>query len=204
MGQSDTLYVNSSSMDFFSVAEREQFHHYLMENPDNTILYSCEAFNKQLFGLINDYRKSKNLNELSWSVRLDTLGKKVLYWLHYDSIMHHYSSMKQMKPYYDLMNAENIHYEHNQVNSLFDFSAHGVLHGWMKSPKHNKNLLEDVKVGSAGTMAKITLYDGSLMFQAFSVFECDYIVSDRELTEKVDSVNKALLKRPIIIARKKN
>jgi len=201
--KTDTLCYQSVNKEFLSTSEREYFSKYFDQNENGIILYSNEAFNLSLFEKINEYRISKAINPLRFSIRLDTLGKKVLYWLHYDSIINHFTSIDQMKPFRDLMNIENIQYVRTYLNSKFTFSADGIIQGWIQSPKHNRNLLfGDLNVGSAMSLAKITKQEAWVEIEIFSVFEGDYATSNRELTEKVDSLNKVLLKRPIVIKRK--
>lgn len=203
--KADTLYFQSANKEFFSPSDREYFSKYFDQNKNGIILYSNEEFNLSLFEKINEYRVGKTINPLRFSIRLDTLGKKVLYWLHYDSITNHFTSIDQMKPFRDLMNIENIQYFRAHLNSKFTFSTDEIIQGWIQSPKHNRNLLfGDLIVGGAMSLAKITMQEDGMEIEIFSVFEGDYATSNRELTEKVDSINKVIHRRPIKIVRPKN
>lgn len=157
-----------------------------------------------LFSLVNGYREQSGLKPLIYSLRLDTLSKKVLYWLHFDDETRHYSTMEEMKPFRDLMNLENIAYIHSLSNESCKFDPQQILEGWIKSPPHNKTMLADLHVGSASSLAKLTMLNEKLVIEIFSIFECDHTVSKRELTHRYDSLNKKLIQRPIKFQKRKN
>lgn len=198
----DTLTIESQSSDIFSEADRIDVIKFLQSNSKRVALLSSSKADSILFSLVNGYRQQSGLKPLTYSLRLDTLGKKILYWLHYNEETRHYSTMEEMKPFRDLLNVENIAYMHNLSNQNFKFDPKQVLEGWIKSPPHNKAMLADLHVGSASSLAKVVMLNNKLVIEIFSVFECDHTVSKRELSQKYDSLNKRLIQRPIKFERK--
>jgi Cysteine-rich secretory protein family len=199
----DTLWVRSQAEEISLITDRGKVSLFFDNHPQGIILLSSENFNQKIFTEINKYRTSNQLHPLSYSIRLDTLGKKVLYWLHYYHVITHYSSIAEMRSTSDLLNAENVFYAPSIYQTQI-LNANEIMQVWINSPKHNANLLlKDVEVGSTGCLAKLAMENGTISIEAFCVFECDYTQSKRELTMKVDEVNKKLLKRPIKFQRKK-
>lgn len=199
----DTLVINSAQISIPSNEDEQTAHRFLKAHLGGVVFISSYRIDSVLFSKINQYRASNGLPALTYSERLDTLSKKILYWLHHNDETRHYSTMPQMEKYRDLMNVENIAYLHSLSNKDFKFDPHEVLEGWIKSPPHNKAMLADLQIGSASSLAKLTMLNGELVVEIFSVFECDHIVSKRELTNKYDELNKKLIQRPIKFKKSK-
>lgn len=197
----DTLIINSEDMNILSSSDQDKVIEFFHKHTSGVVLLSSQFCDSILFAKINAYRLTQGVPVLTYSERLDTLGKKVLYWLHHDDETRHYSSMPQMKEYRDLMNVENIAYIHSLGNETFRFDPDETLNHWINSPPHNRGLLADLHVGSVSSLAKLTMYKGKLIIEIFSVFECDHTVSKRELNAKYEDLNKNLIKRPIKFKR---
>lgn len=202
--KTDTLLIASSSSEMISKSDNIEVVKFFQRNSNGIVLLSSVKSDSILFSLVNDYREQSGLKPLTYSLRLDTLGKKLLYWLHYNEGTQHYSTMEQMKPFRDLLNVENIAYINNLSNQDFKFDPKQVLQGWIKSPPHNKALLADLHIGSASSLAKVVMLNNKLVIEIFSVFECDHPISKRELSQKYDSLNKSLIQRPIKFQKRKN
>lgn len=202
-GQNDTLLLKAYSTIIPSSREMQVAVKFLREYPNEVILLSCNQCDSVLFAKVNSYRISMGLQSLKASVRLDTLGDKMLLYLHKYEDTKHYSSIKEMQPYADLMNIENISYSHSLGSPTFTYDIDAVLRGWIKSKRHNENLLSETEVGSISSMTKLSMIDNIMIIEVFTVFESDYAESKRENAKKVDEINKRLIKRPMKFQRLK-
>lgn len=159
-----------------------------LSKPSGTLLLTCQSYDKELLSKINDFRNLHNLKSLATDTgRLDSLGKKEVYYMHFNGVMAHYTALMQMQRYKDLMGYENIasHIQAGNTKLLktFNQNSSAVLDWWIHSPGHLKNLLvsdDNAKIASVASMIVITFENGFYKMVAYYAYEADDVKSLRE------------------------
>lgn len=185
--------------------EQDQIAQYLKSY--NEVILTSPNTDTLLFGVINEYRASKNVNKLTHSIRLDTLANMVIrHELKFEPV--HYNQYAEMRPYCDLMGYENIHFGtgfyvdfDRTISHIESFNPSGILQSWINSPRHHKNLLADARVGTAMVLVVIWKNDNYYDIHYRAIYEADYKISRRELDEMYRKKNQELVKRKPKISR---
>ena len=165
-----------------------------LKTPGRIIYISSSYTDSIFFELVNKYRTTTDfkLNELGHSRRLDSLSHIFIRKLAAYSDLRHYSAMPEMKDVCDLLNVENIAYRFssnsiNRGSNIFinpnTDELKEYLQGWIDSPAHNRNMLEDLTSGSAKILLKVSNKDDGYSVETYVVLEIDNSYSKRELNQ---------------------
>lgn len=180
----DTLFMKSYE-------KNDQLKQFMLRD-SGTVILTSEKFDQHLMDLINAYRNKNNLPNLNRSIRLDTLAVKEMHQCQKLETIIHYTHIKEMAPYKDLLGAENLA-KRESLSTSYDLlslsfvSADVTLSNWIKSPGHNRNLLIDQKNADVATVLSSVVLKFSnkdkkffCSMIAYYVFEIDHHESVRE------------------------
>lgn len=158
---------------------------FIQERDSGIVILTCNSFDQEMLNLINNYRVEKALHPLKTSIRLDTLAQKQAFIMAKTKYFAHYTRFPEMTQYRDLMGAENISYD-------FGISTSGklnvkttptvIVNGWIKSPRHNANLLLKEATITATKSISVVVFKpkGFISWYAYFVYEADVDLSLRE------------------------
>lgn len=156
-----------------------------MKRDSGIVILTCNSFDQETLNLINKYRIEKSLQPLKTSIRLDTLAYKEAFLMAKTMRFAHSSKFEEMKPYRDLIGAENIAYNLglSSTGKLFlNTTPEMIVNGWIESLHHNENLLLKEAVVTA-TKSIVTIKftsKGYVSWYAYFVYEADTELSLRE------------------------
>lgn len=156
-----------------------------MKRDSGIVILTCNSFDQEMLNLINAYRIGKSLQQLKPSIRLDTLAYKEAFVMAKTMQFAHYSKFEEMKPYRDLMGAENISYTLGVSTSgklFLNITPEMIVNGWIESQHHNENLLlkEAVVTATKSIVAVKFEPNGQVSWYAYFVYEADTEMSLRE------------------------
>lgn len=197
-GQSKVLHLKVNNFKNLTGIELNQILSHLKQ-PDNEVYLTSSLADSLLLQLINGYRLLSSRKTLQVSKRLDTLSYIVACKNAKLKSLAHYNQIPELSYLNDLLNFENLHYlsydTYDSSRICKRISYEEILHSWQLSPGHNRNLLRAMEheVAATKVLVKITLMKRVYNYTVFSVFELDSSLSERELNDHVDRVNRTLL-----------